>query len=337
MTDEASEGPEVAARHVAALAHPMRNLGEALRAMSPRMVITCGRGSSDHATTYAKYIIETRLGVPVASHAPSVSSIYGTTWRDLSGVMFLAISQSGRSPDLVLSAQAARAAGAYVVSLINVAHSPLAEASDLALPLLAGPEASVAATKSFIASLLAIARLTAEWGADDKLTNALEAAPALLSSALTFDWSAALAPLRDASGLFVIGRGLGLAAAQEAALKLKETCGLHAEAVSAAEIRHGPMAIVGPRFSVLLLTSTDEAADAFAPLAADFVARGATVLAAGTPIARTVGLPTADAPHPALAPIAIIQSFYGFAARLALMRGLDPDRPAHLTKVTETR
>ena len=331
MHAEAAEAAEVARRQDAELAAPIRQLGERLRTLDPHVVITCARGSSDHAATFAKYLIETRLRTPVASFAPSTASIYGTAWRKLKGALFLAISQSGRSPDLLVSAADAREAGAFVVAIVNDPDSPLAGLADLAIPMLAGEERSVAATKSFIASLLVIARIVAEWAEDRELSQALEQAPALLERAWALDWSPALPVFREASNLYVLGRGLSLGIAQEAALKLKETCGLHAEAYSAAEVKHGPMAIVGADFPVLMLPPNDEAGEAFAPLADDFAERGAQVLRAGDT------LPALTDAHPALMPIATILSFYRMTAALSLARGFDPDRPPHLQKVTSTR
>lgn len=335
MYAEAAEAACVAERQRAGLEQSLRALGKRLRDLDPHVVITCARGSSDHAATFAKYLIETRCGTPVASHAPSTSSIYATRWRKFGGALFLAISQSGQSPDLVLSAVAARKAGAFVVAIVNDEDSPLAHAADLAIPMLAGPERSVAATKSYIASLLAIAGIVAAWTQDADLDAALGDAPEVLRKAWALDWP--LPALPGATGLFVVGRGLTLAVAQEVALKLKEVCGLHAEAFSAAEVRHGPMAIVGNGFPVLMLVPNDAGRDAFEPLAAAFVERGAQVIVAGAAFAGASTLPVLPDLHPALAPIAMIQSFYRFAAELSVARGLDPDRPPHLLKVTETR
>lgn len=337
MHAEAAQAAAVAARQLAGLNDTMLQLGQRLRALDPPVVVTCARGSSDHAATFAKYLIETRTGTPVASHAPSTSSIYKTHWRKLDGALFLAISQSGRSPDLVLSARAARDAGAFVVAIVNDDASPLAQAADVAIPMLAGPERSVAATKSYIASLLVVAQLVAAWSEDDDLSAGLSGAPEILRQAWALDWSPALGALASASSLFVVGRGLTLAVAQEAALKLKETCGIHAEAHSAAEVKHGPMAIVGPAFPVLMLPPNDAGRDGFGPLARDFTDRGAHVIAAGGDWPGTLALPVVPGLHPALAPIAMAQSFYRLAAELSLARGLDPDHPPHLRKVTETR
>lgn len=334
---EAAEAPAVAERQLTDLRLPIRELGRTIRERDPHLVLTCARGSSDHAATFAKYLIETRAGVPVASFAPSTASIYRTDWRRLDGALFLLISQSGRSPDLLLSAEAARKAGALVVAIVNDEESPLAAAADVFVPMLAGPERSVAATKSVVASLLILARIAAEWSEDAALAEAIAGAPETLRRSWGLDWSAALPLLRDTRSLYVLGRGLTLAVAQEAALKLKETCAIHAEAHSAAEVKHGPMAIVGPSVPVLMLVPEDEADGLFAPLASDFAGRGAAVMTAGGAAPGAIALPVLPALHPVLAPVAMIQSFYRFAAELSLARGLDPDRPPTLSKVTRTR
>jgi len=254
---------------------------------------------------------------------------------DLEGVLFIAISQSGASPDLLAAAGAARDAGALVIALINAEDSPLARTAHHAIPLRAGVETSVAATKSYIASLAAIVDLVASWTQDRELHVALEQAPEQLVLAWQLDWGAATEHLRSASSLFVIGRGLGLGIAQEAALKLKETCGLHAEAFSAAELRHGPMALVRAGFPIFAFLQNDETREGVEALARELSAVGADVLVAGAEVPGAVTLPTLRA-HSAIEPLLMIQSFYRLANALAVARGLDPDRPPHLSKVTET-
>jgi glucosamine--fructose-6-phosphate aminotransferase (isomerizing) len=314
----------------------IRDLAARLRRSPPKAVITLGRGSSDHAATFARYLIETRLGVITASQPPSVSSVYEADAAGMDGTLCLAISQSGRSPDILAAAEAAREAGALVVAMVNDANSPLARLADVTAPLLAGPELSVAATKSYIAALSAVVQLVAHWSEGPALLKALDGLPALLDEAWALDWSAAIAPLKDASSLYVLGRGLGFGVAEEAALKLKETCGLHAEAFSAAEVRHGPMALVGPGFPVLAFAQGDETRAGVEEAAAAAAAQGAPVLmAGGGPLPGVIGLPTKDA-CPILEPIAYVLSFYRLVDALAAARGLDPDRPPHLTKITET-
>jgi glucosamine--fructose-6-phosphate aminotransferase (isomerizing) len=334
MVREASEAPAA----VRAQLHANRDLVDALadlvRTLAPRAVVTCARGSSDHAATFAKYLVETRTGLLTSSAAPSVSSVYASK-ADLDGVLFLAISQSGASPDLLAAVAAARKAGALVIALVNAEGSPLSVAAHHTVPLRAGPETSVAATKSYIASLAAIAQLVACWTRDRELHDALERAPDQLAAAWQLDWSPAVEHLRAAQNLYVVGRGLGLGIAQEAALKFKETCGLHAEAFSAAELRHGPMALVRKGFPILAFAQHDETHEGTETLAGELSRVGAAVLLAGSGIPGVVALPTLRA-HPAVEPLLQIPSFYRLANALASARGRDPDRPPHLSKVTET-
>jgi glutamine---fructose-6-phosphate transaminase (isomerizing) len=335
LSREASESPAVVCAQLAANAPLVADLAQRLKRAPPRAVVTLGRGSSDHAATFARYLIETRLGVMTASGAPSVSSVYDAS-TGLRGALCLVISQSGRSPDILAAAQAAREAGALVVALVNDATSPLAELSEVTIPLLAGPELSVAATKSYIAALSAVVQLVACWSDDAKLGTALATLPELLERAWSLDWSAAIAPLQGAQSLYVLGRGLGFGVAEEAALKLKETCGLHAEAFSAAEVRHGPMALVGPGFPVLAFAQGDETREGVEAATAAAAAQGAPVLkAGGSAQAGVISLPT-EAACPVLEPIAYALSFYRLVNALALARGLDPDHPPHLSKITET-
>ncbi|WP_294395426.1 SIS domain-containing protein [uncultured Sphingomonas sp.] len=334
MFAEAAEAGAVVARQLADNRAIIAVAAERLRETPPTGVLTCARGSSDHAATYAKYLIETRANVLVASAAPSIASIYRQS-PATKGMLAIGISQSGKSPDIVETMRVAGDSGATTLALVNVADSPLAQTADMVFPLLAGPEISVAATKSYIAALAGIAQLVAAWTRDDVLQQALEELPALLQTAWQADWTRLVDRLVDARGLYIVGRGVGLGIAQEAALKLKETCGLHAEAFSAAEVRHGPMALVGPGFPLLVIGQSDEAAEGIDQLVAEMVERGGDVLVAGRTVAGAETLPVATA-HPVLEPILAIQSFYRAANALSVRRGFDPDRPPHLAKVTET-
>jgi glucosamine--fructose-6-phosphate aminotransferase (isomerizing) len=334
MFREAGEASAAVARQLARNAEAMTALGRRLREIGPRAVVTCARGSSDHATTFARYLIETRAGVLTSSAAPSISSVYAAQPR-LQDAVCLAVSQSGKSPDLLASAQAAKDAGAFLIALVNQEDSPLAAMADALVPLDAGPERSVAATKSFICTLSAIVHLVAEWTRDAELNDALHGAPALLAEAWNLDWSDLVHALEPASSLYVIGRGLGLGVAQEAALKFKETCGLHAEAFSSAEVKHGPMALVEGDFPVLVLAQDDETRSGMQDFAADLTGRGANVWAAGLEGSQLGHLPALKA-HPVVEPMLLIQSFYRMANALSLARGFDPDRPPHLAKVTRT-
>ncbi|HEX7338383.1 MAG TPA: SIS domain-containing protein [Rhodanobacteraceae bacterium] len=335
MHAEAGEAPAVLERQLAANDEIIRQLVAELRARPPRFVVTCARGSSDHACTFAKYAIETQLGLVTASVSPSVESVYAVP-QQLRDALYIVASQSGKSPDLIRNAEAAQKAGARVVALVNVEDSPLAQLADWVVPLRAGPEKSVAATKSFLATLGAVLHLVARWADRAPLVNALHDTPEAMRRALAADWSPLVAGLRDARNLFVLGRGFGFGAAQEMALKFKETSGLHAEAYSSAEVRHGPMAIVGEGFPVLAVGQDDGTLEGTLATVRDFRARGARVWSAIPGDNDADALPIVPAPHPLVAPLLAVQSFYPAVNALALARGHNPDVPPYLNKVTET-
>jgi glucosamine--fructose-6-phosphate aminotransferase (isomerizing) len=320
----------------------LENVTERFRLSRPRFVSTNARGSSDAAATYAKYLIETRLGLPVVSSAPSVGAIYGAPVR-LENSILLSISQSGASFDLVENARFAKSRGAFLVSLLNAEHSPLAEVSDIVVPLGAGKESGIAATKSHVASLSAVLQLVAYVGCDSELLGLLRALPDQLEHATQLDWAGAVDALGGASRLLVVARGLSLGAAQEAALKFKETCDLHAEAFSGAELEHGPIALVREGSPVLLFSQSDETQPGQFELARNLCDKGAHVLSAGLPDAacgaggREIRLPVVAGAHPVVAPLLFVQAVYGLVDLVAKRRGLDPDAPPHLNKVTRTR
>lgn len=334
MFAEAAEAGEVVRRQRRRNAEAIARLGGFLRDARPRAIITLARGSSDNAATFARYLIETQAGVLTSSASPSVASVYDSA-PVMQGTVMLAMSQSGRSPDLVASAKAAKDQGACLISLVNDEESPLFALADIAIPLCAGPEKSVAATKSFIATLAAILQILADWRQEARLTAAAAALPDLLDRAWQQDWSPALPVLRSAEHLYVIGRGHGFGVAQEMALKVKETCGFHAEAFSAAEVRHGPMALVGPGFPVLLTAQNDESQASVNALAREFSDRSAPLLVAGLMDGPGTALPVLEA-DPLIQPVLLVQSFYRMVNMLAVTRGRDPDRPPTLAKITET-
>ncbi len=340
MAIEAAQSGLVMAEQFAKNAAPMAQLAALWRRLEPRLLVTVARGSSDNAAAYAKTAFETVLGIPVISQPPSIGSLYQASSRHLAGQPVLLISQSGGSPDLVASAIDARRAGAHVIAMVNVVDSPLAAQADTVIPLHAGLEHSVAATKSFIASLAAIAHLVTELRGDADLREALLRTPATVTKAWHSDWSAALPVLAQRQSMLVLGRGPTMGIAGEAALKLKETTRLHAEAYSIAEVAHGPMTLVRAGDPILVFVPGDIARTGAADRIRAFAQRGAIVLAAGSPEdigSATLQLPRASGLHPLFEPMATICSFYRFAEALARMRGDDPDRPPFLNKVTETR
>lgn len=332
MFSESADAATAVERQLLANAPLCTDLARRLRKLAPSVAFTCARGSSDHAATYAKFLFETRLGIPTVSQSPSVASIYGDPIAHTHGAPFFVLSQSGRSPDLLASAQAARDAGALVIALVNDTTSPLADIAEVIVPLHAGPETSVAATKSYIATLAAVAALVAAWQGDADLLAATAALPQTLADAWRSDWTPVATRFAGVDNAFVLGRGPTLGIAQEAALKFKETSGIHAEAFSIAEVAHGPMALVGPEFPVLVFAPADAGDAGLDALVERFAAQGAPVLRAGGP-----ELPIICGLHPAIAPIAMVQSFYRLVNAVSVLRGHDPDRPPLLSKVTRTR
>jgi glucosamine--fructose-6-phosphate aminotransferase (isomerizing) len=320
---EALEAPARIEAQLAANRPLLADLARRFALNPPRFVVSAARGSSAHAARFGKYLIETRLGLFTAAAAPSVATLYKAPLK-LDGALFLAVSQSGRSPDLVMQAEAAKAGGAITMALVNDTDSPLAQVSEIVLPLHAGPETSVAATKTFLASLSALAQLVALWSGDKTMETALDLLPQTLRAAAGKRWEL---PIKNAESLFVVGRGTGLAIAAEAALKLKEVLGLHAEAYSGAEVLHGPVALVEPGFPVLAFVQDDATRASMDETLAAMAANGAAIHR----------VPTGAPPlTPELDLIAQAQVFYPWIARAALARGIDADQPRHLNKVTET-
>ena len=335
MAHEVAEIPEAAARFLSQSAVAVADAAGAMKTADPALLVTVARGSSDHAATYLKYAVELLAGVPVASVGPSIASIYRRPLK-LGKAACIGISQSGQSPDIVEMIRSARAGGALTISITNHADSPMAQASAACLPLQAGTERSVAATKTFVISVLAGLSLLAEWQEDADLRAAVAAAPEAFAQALVLDWGPLAARLSRAQSLYVLGRGPAFAIASEAALKFKETCGLHAESFSAAEVLHGPSAIVQAQFPVLALGVADAALSQVILTAERLVGQGADVFLTGGSVQGATSLPSVDGLHPLLAPLALSVGFYAFIESLARRRGYDPDVPPHLRKVTET-
>lgn len=335
MAREIREIPDVVVRQTREGLETYRAIGARLRALDPQVLVTSARGSSDHAALYLKYLVETRIGIPVASVGPSVASIYAAPLR-LHGAALVAISQSGASPDLLALLEAGRAGGALTAALVNAPDAPAANLVEMSAPLLAGPEVAVAATKTYVASLVAAAAIVAEWARDETLAEALPVLPEALSAALACDWSAVEEAFGTADSAFCISRGPALTIAYEAALKLKETCRLHAEGFSAAEVLHGPAVLAGERLRALVFAPADAARASVLETARRMAGFGTGVwlvdsAGGGANVAQSV-----PAPHPALVPACQAVSFYRFVERLSRARGCDPDRPAHLSKVTRT-
>jgi glucosamine--fructose-6-phosphate aminotransferase (isomerizing) len=339
MEQEAREGPQRVAMLLAADQAMIEGLVARLRRAPPPFAVTVARGSSDHAALYARYLFETILGLVTASAAPSAVTVYGARLA-CAGALAVAISQSGESPDLCATLRALKAGGARTLTLVNAPDSPLAAIGDDYQPLHAGTERGVAATKSFVCTLAALARLAARWREDPDLLAALAALPERLEAAVRADWSAALPVLAPAAAMLVVARGRSFPIAQEMALKLKETCQIQAEPFSAAELMHGPLALIERDYPVLVLATEDETLREICELASSLAGKGAHVLIASSAAwalaSASTALPLMAPLHPVLDPLLQVQAFYPFAAQLAAARGLDVDAPRHLRKVTRT-
>jgi glutamine---fructose-6-phosphate transaminase (isomerizing) len=330
MAQEALEAPDAVQRFLDRNAKLLADVGMRLASSQPHVVLTSARGSSDNAASYLKYLTEIVLGVPIASIGASVVSVYGAKLRATNSVM-VTISQSGKSPDIVALQQAAGMAGALTVAFVNAEDSPVAHAADVCLPLHAGLERSVAATKSFIVSLAAAAALVANWSQDAALLRAVQNLPFQLHQATALQWPSFVERLQKSPSLYVLGRGPSLPIAAETALKLKETCALHAEAYSTAEVMHGPLELVERGFPVLVFAQHDGAREGTLLATERMRKAGADVLVIGG-----LELPSIRAEHPFLEPILMIQTAYLAIERLAVALGRNPDAPRLLKKVTET-
>ncbi len=336
MLREAIEAPQCVARQIEATTTSFKKMVTHLEDNDPTSLLTIARGSSDHAAHFAAYLLMATTGRLVTSLPMSLITLHHSALR-CKGLMSIAFSQSGQSPDLIAPTRYFRNHDAITLAIVNDAESPLAAAAQWVFPLHAGVEKSVAATKSFIAQLVAGAQLTAHWSNDVALQNSIQALPEVLSRAGTQDWSHAVNILKNTDRLFVVSRGSGLAVAMEAALKFKETCGIQAEAFSGAEIKHGPMALVESGYPILIFAPRGPAQAGLLALADDMRARGASVLLATSAQGHGDVLPIIDAQDDRLDPITIVQSFYPMVEALARTKGRNPDAPKHLAKVTKTQ
>jgi glutamine---fructose-6-phosphate transaminase (isomerizing) len=331
MAREIAEIPDLAAKLLTRHGD-IRAIADRIRQAAPRIVIVCGRGSSGHVGVYFRYLIEARAGVIVSAAAPSVFTAYRRR-PDMHNALFVVISQSGRSPDLVMATEYARESGALALAIVNDDASPVAAAADLVLPIGAGPERAVAATKTVALSMQAGVQLVAALTGDADLRDGLHRLPARLDKVLACDWSAWGDSLSTAPAAFVAARGYGFGAAREIALKVTEILRLPALGFSAAELRHGPRAAITPVTPVLLLRQNDEAGATVDGLFHDLRNAGETVFMAGGPGST---LPWIGDDHPICDAVAMLLPAYAAIEAEARRRGLDPDNPQYLSKVTRT-
>lgn len=331
MAREIGEIPAATARLLSRRA-AVATVADHIRAFDPRFVVICGRGSSGHVGVFLRYLFEVRARLLVSSSAPSVVTAYRQS-HDMRQILFVVISQSGRSPDLVAATDQARESGALTVALVNDAASPAAQAAELVLPIEAGPERAVAATKTVVLSMVRGTQLVADLIADDGLAACIGHLPERFDRALSCDWSAWGDSLAAARAAFVTGRGYGLGTAREIALKLTETLRLPALGYSAAELRHGPFAAVTSATPVLALRSDDATSDLVESLVRELRSDNRSIFAVG---GEGGTLPWIGDDHPVCDPIAMLLPAYVAIEKTARRLGFDPDHPPNLSKVTET-
>jgi glucosamine--fructose-6-phosphate aminotransferase (isomerizing) len=343
LRDEILEQPAAAQRLLDAAPTAFSPISAALRSRRPRFAVIAARGTSDNAGIYAQYLLAIRNGLVVALAAPSTITLYGAR-PSMADALVVGISQSGRSPDIVAVVDAARRQGALTVALTNDAVSPLAETADHVVDLRAGPERATAATKTYTAELLAAALLsTAIDPPSSGETADLAGLPALISAALAAephgrDLAAEHAKRQRA---VVLGRGYSYPSAREWALKLQELALVAAMAYSSADFEHGPLALAEPGLPVLAVAPSGPELDAqialLARLKEDHGAR--LLVISDAPAARAIdeGLALPDGIPPWLAPIVEIVPAQLYAYHLTVARGLNPEHPRTISKVTETR
>jgi glutamine---fructose-6-phosphate transaminase (isomerizing) len=340
MLQEIRQAPSVIKLQLEQNQSRVKALVKAINEHQPAFAMTIARGTSDHAANFLQYALESQLGLVTASAAPSVITAYNAKLK-LKNALVIAISQSGQSPDVVNSLTAAREQGALTVAIVNVPNTPLQAAAEFCLPMQAGTEEAVAATKSFIASLVAPLSVIAALNNDSSLQAALKNLPQAMQFALETESIAhdRAERYRYAESMVTLGRGLHYPLAREAALKLKETSVMSAEAFSTAEFAHGPIILIENGFPVLAFQARDVTAAGSLERYADLMARGAEVILIGADqptLPATIRLNTPATGHDLTDPIPAMLAAYLFAGHLSLAKGMNPDAPRTLSKVTKT-
>jgi glucosamine--fructose-6-phosphate aminotransferase (isomerizing) len=334
MAAEMGQQPDV----LRALVQRREDIVNAVRAVLPQPLAgltLVARGSSDHAAVYGRYVLEMAAGRPASLAAPSIHTLYRAP-IDYRGYLAVGLSQSGRTPEVVQVLATMRERGARTVALVNDDSSPLGDVADVAIDVGAGAEDAVPATKTFTATLVAVALLAEAFGTRTCPASALEALPEQVSALLhdVAPVERVVAALDGCDQILVTARGLLLVAALETALKIRETSAVVAEGMSSADLRHGPIAAVGAGYPVIAITGERTRAD-LTEMADALRARGAVVHVVSDGPDAAITLP--DGTPEALLPVLAAVRGQQIAMLMATRRGLDPDSPGGLSKVTLTR
>lgn len=338
MASEIAEQPEVFERLLSAGREALSPIAAQIREAAPRFVLFVARGTSDNAALYGKYLFETQLGFPVGLASPSTLTIYDSA-PHFQDVLVIAVSQSGGSPDLTEYVRRAREAGALTLSITNAPDSAVANAGELRLDVMAGPERAVAATKSYTAQLLSLYLLAEALAGGDPGDAAALPSRARRVLARDDEVASAAEQYRFAEQIVITSRGYNYATALETALKLMETSYLVAHAFSAADLLHGPMAMIDRGFPVVMAVPDGKGGQALLPVIDALEQIGADTLIVGSQSAAhrgTVSLSFPDLGPEVLSPLLLILPMQQLAFHLAVLRGVDPDTPRGLSKVTQT-
>ncbi len=308
-----------------------------------KVIITAGRGSSGNAAIFAKYCLENYCGIITSHAALSTRTIYKNN-ISLKNTLVIIFSQSGQSHDLIEYTTYAKQKGAETLAFVNDEDSDLAQIADNVIPLLAGKEKSIAATKSYIATLSALLQFVAILERDQKLLNALTNLPQELINFKNFDYEELLNHMKRLNNVIILGRGYGLTVAKEAALKLKETCGIHAEAMSAAEFMHGPLSLISQGIPLLLFLQDDHTQYNLEDTICKLKTIGANIsiiaprniLTSKIKSSANILVELPNSIHPCCDPFISMQFFYQIVEQLSISKGLNPDQPPFLKKITKT-
>lgn len=335
MSQEACEASSAIAHQLVENVGVWLSLCDRINQANLNFVVTIGRGSSDHACTYAKYLFETKLGLITSTAAPSAITMYDAD-LGFGKALVIGISPSGGNPDICKIMEVARHKGAITVAMVNLVDSPLADIAEFVVPLWAGKEKAGAVTKSYIASLAALTHFVSLMKGDQNLQESLKKLPGVLSQATTLEWPTFIDNFRDIDSTLVISRGYGFPVAQEIALKFIEVASLQAEAFSAAELLHGPVALIKSGYPYLLLAQSDNTLLEILALALRVKNLGGKpllVLPSNLVYDDVLRQHTSSflTLPPSLGavfdPIVAVQMLYVMIAELAVARGKDPDVP----------
>lgn len=335
MKKEALEAASVVAFQINENQNLMKDLASYLQTIEPHNFVSIARGSSDHACQFMNYLVMDKLGILPSSLPMSILTMYNGQLKAKNAIA-TAISQSGQSPDVVNPLGYFSENGLSSIALVNDTQSPLAQKAIWTVPLHAKKEESVAATKSFIASLSAASHLSAAWSKDEKMLADLKNLSHSMIKAQGHSWSEAIGILKNAKRMMTIGRGYSFPMALESALKFKEVCSIQAEAFSSAEVKHGPQALVEDGYPLFIFATEGPTLKSMIDLAADMKQRGAAVILAAPASVKERMLTIESTGNEPLDMLCAAQSFYLMIEELSQELGLNPDAPKHLNKVTKT-